>query len=370
MNIRKNKENGITLIALIITVIVMLILAGVAIRSIINTGLIDKTMQAVSAYNNSVNNEEGSISDMITMLNSVGEKNVDESSTPTPPSPPTVSVPDLTQQNLEFTYIPNIWTNEDVTVTISTTVTGYTLQYSTNGSDWSNYTTGITYTTNGIIYARLTDGTNTGNYVTGNITSIDKTAPVVGIITATTNSLTFNATDVGSGINGYQITTSNIAPISGWTSVEPTTSLESVTVTGLAQNTTYYVWVKDQAENVNVSKSIITESNNINITAYNDLTIMVGLKSTPVLTYTGTAKTISFSSSNTGVATIDSATGEVTGIAVGTATMTVTITNNAGVVTTKTCTITVQTYEDLFNMFNPFDPNSPFSPRWLFIIKK
>ncbi|MCL2860277.1 MAG: hypothetical protein FWF46_06990 [Oscillospiraceae bacterium] len=55
MYIRKNK--GITLIALIITVIVMLILAGVAIGSIINNGLIDKTGQAVEAYNNSVNNE-------------------------------------------------------------------------------------------------------------------------------------------------------------------------------------------------------------------------------------------------------------------------------------------------------------------------
>ncbi|MCL2860276.1 MAG: hypothetical protein FWF46_06985 [Oscillospiraceae bacterium] len=63
MYIRKNK--GITLIALIITVIVMLILAGVAIGSIINNGLIDKTGQAVEAYNNSVNNENDQINNAL-----------------------------------------------------------------------------------------------------------------------------------------------------------------------------------------------------------------------------------------------------------------------------------------------------------------
>ncbi|MCL2860274.1 MAG: type II secretion system GspH family protein [Oscillospiraceae bacterium] len=91
MNIRKNKENGITLIALIITVIVMLILAGVAVRSIINNGLISKTTQAVSAYNNSVNDEESSISNMITMLDSVGGSGY------TPPAPvePEIKAADL-----------------------------------------------------------------------------------------------------------------------------------------------------------------------------------------------------------------------------------------------------------------------------------
>ncbi|MCL2859390.1 MAG: type II secretion system GspH family protein [Oscillospiraceae bacterium] len=62
MNLRKNK--GITLIALIITVIVMLILATVAIGSI-NSGLFDKAKQATEDYNNSVNNENDQINNAI-----------------------------------------------------------------------------------------------------------------------------------------------------------------------------------------------------------------------------------------------------------------------------------------------------------------
>ncbi|MCL2860009.1 MAG: hypothetical protein FWF46_05550 [Oscillospiraceae bacterium] len=54
------KTKGITLIALIITVIVLLILAGVAIGSI-NGGLIDKVKQATAEYNNSVNTEGDTI---------------------------------------------------------------------------------------------------------------------------------------------------------------------------------------------------------------------------------------------------------------------------------------------------------------------
>ncbi|MCL2860218.1 MAG: type II secretion system GspH family protein [Oscillospiraceae bacterium] len=52
MNIRRNKEKGITLIALIITVIVLLILAGVAIFAITgNNGLIEKVQSSVNESN-------------------------------------------------------------------------------------------------------------------------------------------------------------------------------------------------------------------------------------------------------------------------------------------------------------------------------
>ncbi|MCL2859736.1 MAG: type II secretion system GspH family protein [Oscillospiraceae bacterium] len=73
MNIRKNK--GITLIALIITVIVMLILATVAIGSI-NSGLFDKAKQATEDYNNSVNTENNQINNAIGWFDNIdGESN-------------------------------------------------------------------------------------------------------------------------------------------------------------------------------------------------------------------------------------------------------------------------------------------------------
>lgn len=45
---KKNMQNGITLVALVITVIILLVLAGISISGLTNTGLFDKTQQAVS----------------------------------------------------------------------------------------------------------------------------------------------------------------------------------------------------------------------------------------------------------------------------------------------------------------------------------
>ena len=55
----KEKDRGITLIALVITVIILLILAGTAISiSINNSGLFEKTQTAVQENNNKVDEED------------------------------------------------------------------------------------------------------------------------------------------------------------------------------------------------------------------------------------------------------------------------------------------------------------------------
>ena len=46
-----NKQNGITLVALVITIIVLLILAGVTITLALNGGIIDKSSEAAKSYN-------------------------------------------------------------------------------------------------------------------------------------------------------------------------------------------------------------------------------------------------------------------------------------------------------------------------------
>ena len=52
MNTRKfNSQKGITLVALIITIIVLLILAMVSIRLVMNGGIIDRANRGVNAYN-------------------------------------------------------------------------------------------------------------------------------------------------------------------------------------------------------------------------------------------------------------------------------------------------------------------------------
>ena len=60
------EEIGITLVALIITVIVMLILASVAIASVVDRdGLFSKTRQAVKTYENAVNREDETLINLI-----------------------------------------------------------------------------------------------------------------------------------------------------------------------------------------------------------------------------------------------------------------------------------------------------------------
>ena len=167
----------------------------------------------------------------------------------------TTKVTDLTEANTTFSYSPSSWTNGNVIATASTTITGFTLQTSKDGINWESKAT-QTYSSNGRIYARLWDGTNYGGSASGNFTNIDTTKPVVTEATATTNKITIKATDDESGIVGYAITTSNTVP-SGFTSVTNTKSLDT-SLTGYKQSTTYYVWVKDAAENVSESKSTTT----------------------------------------------------------------------------------------------------------------
>ena len=51
------ENKGITLVALIITIIVLLILAGVSLSFVLNGGILDKSQQAVNEYQNAANNE-------------------------------------------------------------------------------------------------------------------------------------------------------------------------------------------------------------------------------------------------------------------------------------------------------------------------
>ena len=80
-------QKGITLIALIITVIVMLILAGVAINMTIgDNGIFRKSQEGAEVYKNSANNEATSLNgmdkelgDLINQIESDNKGNLDNS---------------------------------------------------------------------------------------------------------------------------------------------------------------------------------------------------------------------------------------------------------------------------------------------------
>ena len=184
----------------------------------------------------------------------------------------TGKIVDLTEANAKFTYSPSGWTNSSVTATVSTEITGYTIQTSTDGENWTS-TASQTLTTNGPVYARLWDGINVGGMLTGNITKIDKTSPTIsGSATMTgANTATLSATinDKESGLSQIKWEWGNT------TSYENTVTdkyvkmnsssagaIESVTktkaLTGLSAGTTYYVRITAYDVAGNITKSITT----------------------------------------------------------------------------------------------------------------
>lgn len=52
------EQKGITLVALVITIIILLILAMVSISLVMNTGIIERSNNAVTAYNEAQTNEQ------------------------------------------------------------------------------------------------------------------------------------------------------------------------------------------------------------------------------------------------------------------------------------------------------------------------
>ena len=83
------KERGITLIALVITIVILIILATVAINAVFKDGgLIDQAEKAKDLYNNSAKDEETAMSNLAQQLNELWSE--EGGSGPEEPTPPTV----------------------------------------------------------------------------------------------------------------------------------------------------------------------------------------------------------------------------------------------------------------------------------------
>ena len=177
----------------------------------------------------------------------------------------TGKVEGLTESNVKFGYTPSTPTKGTVKVKITTDITGYTLRYSKDGKQWTNYTQEVTMTDNGDIYAQLWDGTNAGGYATGNVANIDRLAPkqFVPTATSTTNSITLTGSttdapktekDGCSGIKEYYFSNDN-----GATWKQNSNKLAtSYTFTKLQQNKEYKLKMKavDKAGNEAVTSAI------------------------------------------------------------------------------------------------------------------
>lgn len=216
---REVKNQGITLIALIVTIIILLILAGISIATLTGeNGVLTKASTAKDETKKAQYKEileligielrpkqileslstkvfmdlyEEKIQEEIDKENlfkgatkqrkddetlwvtteegwiyKITEKEVillgDRTQSPIPP--------DLTQGNINIVYTPTTWTNGNVKVEIQNQVEGCTLQYSKDGNTWEDYNseTGIIMTQNGIIEARFKNNLEeVGGYATG-----------------------------------------------------------------------------------------------------------------------------------------------------------------------------------------------------------
>lgn len=196
----------------------------------------------------------------------------------------TGKVVELITANAKFTYSPNTWTNGDVVATVTTDVTGFTIQTSKDGQTWED-TASQTMSSNGPVYARLWDGVNAGEMLTGSVTNIDKNKPAISrTITQGDNGMNvggaytngewayywrtcylnvrFTCSD-NIGITGYYWGTTKPTSIGSvsWTPVSSVTSYsiaQTIGIVGTAQpsisrSETYYFAVRDAAGNFEVN---------------------------------------------------------------------------------------------------------------------
>lgn len=301
------KNKGITLIALVITIIVLLILAGISIQTIKNIQLFEKSKTA---------KEEDKKAEVIEYLNLklLGEqttsydkekteiientrkeikeqelkkygKSIEIKSVETSNDEAYfyVIVDDVTYKvslkgaeyigkrntnnielakgDIEFVYAPTVWTNGKVKVEIKAnkSIDGYDLEYKTSDNNtWTKYIKELDLDKNQDIYARLSGVLGQTSVATGTVANIDRLKPkdFTPKVTATTNSITIEATttdqektndDGCSGIAGYRFSKDNGVNWTDWQ------TSGNYTFNNLIQNTTYEIKleVKDKAENTN-----------------------------------------------------------------------------------------------------------------------
>ncbi len=185
----------------------------------------------------------------------------------------TEKVPGLEEGIIKIIPNPNTWTKNNVTVTIQSSISGYTIQY-TKGNPldektWETYDAEkkVIMTDNGTIYARLRDEIGqTGTNASADISIIDRNNPTMGEIKKNKDGwtkddiiVTAKATDTEAGISFYQFSTDESLDENskGWISIE-NIKTEMTQTKEISSNAKWYFYVKDAAENVSKSSIDIT----------------------------------------------------------------------------------------------------------------
>ena len=230
------RNKGVTLISLVVTIIVLLILAGITIGTIFDdNGIIEKAQEAANATEEAAKNDQaainGLLNEMDSIINGIGGGNV----------------PVIGSINGKIT-----WSTGSATLTLTADVEGVTIQYRKNSeSNWTNYTSAVPSLLHGDkVYARGIKGGET--VINEKEFKIQDTiAPTVTIANAssTTNSIsaTATATDNEAGMGSSPQYTFYIKKTaeadSTYTQIGSGAST-SVNKGGLEQNTSYTIKVE------------------------------------------------------------------------------------------------------------------------------
>ena len=230
------KNKGVTLISLVVTIVVLLILAGITIGTIFNdNGIIKKAQEAANATEEAAKNDQaainGLLNEMDSIINGIGGGNV----------------PVIGSINGKIT-----WSTGSATLTLTADVEGVTIQYRKNSeSNWTNYTSAVPSLLHGDkVYARGIKGGET--VINEKEFKIQDTiAPTVTIAntSSTTNSIsaTATATDNETGLASspqYAFYIKKTAEEdSAYTQIGSSAST-SVTKGELEQNTSYTIKVE------------------------------------------------------------------------------------------------------------------------------
>lgn len=188
------KERGVTLVSLVITVIVMVILAGVTIGSLTGEdGIITVAQAASQNMTNASKEEEALIQNLLNEIKGVGEGSG---------SGGEIEVPEI---KISFGEIS--WEGGKAKISIQSSEAGKKIEYQINGTsgEWKEIASGgsIENLQHGdTIYARLTDEEGSSGVITKKIE--DKIAPrvrvEVGEITGTSIEVIVTATEEESGL--------------------------------------------------------------------------------------------------------------------------------------------------------------------------
>lgn len=231
------KERGITLISLVVTIIILIILAGVSINLIFgDNGIVTKAKQskemmeiASSKEKLELNktelllNSNEYILNLQTYINSLIEKGI------------------ITSNDIENTEYDN---------SKLITMNGYVILLTEEDED-------IKIEVQGKV---------------GEVIIVDRTKPIVTILSNTVNTISIQATDNSSGIVGYTYSKTNTIP-ENFIECENTLSL-NITIQDLEENTKYYIWVKDLVGNISEYKIATTSIANYSLNSgvkYNTL---------------------------------------------------------------------------------------------------